>query len=274
MALILSLNSNSLINKTRSAGKRLPPAVLALLIQCLSVLLAVLPAAAIFPDINLLEGLILQAVITVLLSYCFRLAWWWYLIQPLFPLAIVAMLFVALPSWLYLLVFCCLLFVFWSTFRTQVPYYPSSQKVWEVVLPLVSDLVKDKGTVSVMDIGSGLGGLVLYLAGHYPQSRFVGVEIAPFPWLFSYLRTLGRQNQAQFLRTDYQKMDFSQFDLVFAYLSPAVMTPLWNKAQTEMRPGSLLVSYEFIIDGVAPDLSICLDKKQGNGAKVYIWTMK
>jgi hypothetical protein len=34
---------------------------------------------------------------------------------------------------------------------------------------------------------------------------------------------------------------------VFAYLSPAAMPALWRKAQREMRPGSLLVSYEFEI---------------------------
>jgi predicted O-methyltransferase YrrM len=52
-------------------------------------------------------------------------------------------------------------------------------------------------------------------------------------------------------------LDFAQFDVVFAYLSPAAMPELWKKAQREMRPGSLLISYEFPIEGVEPNLIVC-----------------
>jgi hypothetical protein len=42
----------------------------------------------------------------------------------------------------------------------------------------------------------------------------------------------------------------------FAYLSPAAMLALWHKARAEMRPGTLLLSYEFHIPGTTPDLVI------------------
>ena len=54
----------------------------------------------------------------------------------------------------------------------------------------------------------------------------------------------------------------------FAYLSPAAMSALWRKASCEMRPGTKLLSYEFLIAEKAPDISIV---PTGRGAPLYVW---
>ncbi len=124
----------------------------------------------------------------------------------------------------------------------------------------VEKLLPQQKAFSFVDIGSGLGGLILYLAGRFESASFIGVEIAPLPWLASYLRVQFKNganaSNAQFLRSNYENLDFSKFDVVFAYLSPAAMSALWQKAKKEMRPGSILISYEFPILGIEPDLSI------------------
>jgi len=56
--------------------------------------------------------------------------------------------------------------------------------------------------------------------------------------------------------------------VVFAYLSPVVMTALWLKAEKEMLPGSMLVSYEFKITARAPDKTIVTTE---GGPLIYIW---
>jgi predicted O-methyltransferase YrrM len=66
------------------------------------------------------------------------------------------------------------------------------------------------------------------------------------------LRSRIRQSNAHFIRGDYDRLDFASYDVVFAYLSPAAMPALWQKANVEMRKGSLLLSYEFDIPGVEP----------------------
>jgi hypothetical protein len=55
---------------------------------------------------------------------------------------------------------------------------------------------------------------------------------------------------------------------VFAYLSPAAMGALWRKASAEMRPGSILLSYEFAIADKAADLVIT---PTGRGPVLYCW---
>ena len=77
------------------------------------------------PDVAVVQG-----VLAALLTVRYGLAPWWRLIQLLFPLALVAAGMLALPPVIYLIVFVVLMGLFWSTYRTQVPLYPSGPAVW------------------------------------------------------------------------------------------------------------------------------------------------
>jgi SAM-dependent methyltransferase len=207
---------------------------------------------------------LLQGACAAALTWRRGLASWWRAIQFLFPLAVLATGTLALPSWLFLAAFLFLLLLYWSTFRTQVPYFPSGRRVWEEV----ARQLPPGRPLRVIDIGSGLGGLVLELARRRPESSVVGIELAPLPWLASQLRVKLSGSRARFLRGDYEQLDFARFDVVFAYLSPAAMSALWRKAAAEMRPGSVLMSYEFDIVEKTADLCIA---PQGVGPALYIW---
>ena len=158
--------------------------------------------------------------------------------------------------------------LYWSTFRTQVPFYPSRPTVWRAVESLLPQPAVDGAPVCLVDIGSGLGGLVLALASRRPGDAFLGVELAPLPWAISALRATATGSVARFTRSDYEQLDLRHFDVVFAYLSPAAMPALWQKAQREMRTGTLLLSYEFIIPGHPPDLTVLPDPQ---GPALYGW---
>jgi SAM-dependent methyltransferase len=249
------------------------PAVQALLIQCAALPLCAL-SATLLPlmhvDITLGAVALLQGGIAAALSWWRKLAPWWLAIQLVFPVALLAGAGLGLPPSLFLAGFVVLLLIYWSTFRTQVPYFPSGKRAWDAV----ADLLPPDRALSVIDIGSGLGGLVLDLARRRPDSRFAGIELAPLPWLVSRLRaaTIGnrgnRGNRVRFVRGDYERLDLGDYDVVFAYLSPAAMDALWRKASAEMRPGALLLSYEFSIGAKPPDLTIM---PTGRGPSLYGW---
>jgi hypothetical protein len=95
-----------------------------------------------------------------------------------------------------------------------------------------------------------------------------GIETAPLPWLLSVLRARLTGSRARFVRGDYEQLDFAAFDVVFAYLSPAAMTALWRKAQSEMRPATMLVSYEFTIPERTPDRTIPATAAR---RALYVW---
>jgi SAM-dependent methyltransferase len=241
------------------------PSLRALSIQCVSfplMLLAVFVLARAGVRVSYLHVALVQGAIAALLSW--RLARWWRAIQFLFPLALLGANALALAPGVFLGGFIVLLLVFWSTFRTQVPYYPSTPKVREAL----AGLLPPDRPVRMIDVGSGLGGLVLELARRRQDCLFDGIELAPLPWLASRVRALLAGTGVRFLRGDYEKLDFGQYDLVFAYLSPAAMDALWAKASSQMRPGTLLVSYEFPVIGQEPDRKVLTGPAS---PPLYIW---
>jgi Methyltransferase domain len=248
-------------------GALRPPAVRALLVQ----LAALLPCAgvalsldAIGHGLTLFQAVLLQGFIAMLMTWKLGLAPWWRLIQLLFPLALLVTSAFGLPPVFYLVVFIVLLGWYWSTFRTQVPYFPSSQPVWEAV----AAALPERPGLRVIDVGSGLGGMTLHLARLRPDIECTGIELAPLPWLYSFLRAKITGNRARFIRGDYEKIHFGDYDLVFAYLSPAVMNALYAKAAREMKAGALLISYEFAIPPYIPDKTILTTE---GAPPLYLW---
>jgi SAM-dependent methyltransferase len=246
----------------------IPPAVQALLIQCLALLMTLVLAFLVLPlwqvQANVAMAVLLQGGIAGALTRWRRLAPWWLLIQCLFPAALVLVLSFGLPSWIFLSAFGLLLILYWSTFRTQVPYYPSSPAVWHEVERL---LPADRPP-RFIDIGSGFGGLSMHLARCRPDGDYAGIELAPLPWLASLVRARLNGSRARFLRGDYADLDFGDYDVIFAYLSPAAMPALVAKAQAEMKPGCLLLSHEFAIPGVEPQLVL---HPGGGGDALFGW---
>lgn len=246
------------------------PAIRALLIQFISFFFAFM----LFPSIWLLFGIrndiiftsLLQGVIAMSVSYCRRMAPWWWPIQLIFPCALVLTLSLQIPAGFFLAAFVFLLGFFWTTFRTQVPFYPSNSKVWDSI----EKLLPHDRQIRMIDIGSGLGSLILSLATRRPESAFIGIELAPLPWLISRLRAAYKKSSAQFIRGDYEHRSLAGYDVVFAYLSPAAMTALWQQAAREMKPGTLLLSYEFSIPEVSPNLII---SPEFGGPDLYGWRM-
>lgn len=216
-------------------------------------------------NLPLLVYVLLQAGIAAVFSVWAGMANWWRWIHAGFPLAIWLMALLQLPSEWYLLGFLISLALFWTTFRSQVPFFPSRPVVWRHVGQLLP-----ASKLRIVDIGSGLGDLSMHLSLLRSDCSIEGIEIAPLPWLISYLRARLRRSAAKFKFGDYHALDFGDYDVVFAYLSPAAMTDLWQKAQLEMRPGSMLISYEFDIPGVATTQRI--DTGTGRPS-LYVWQL-
>ena len=254
---------------TPAAGARRlrAPAVQALLIQAIAFPLTlgiVYLCARAGSTVSYLDVALVQGALALGLTWWRRLAVWWRLIGFGFPLALLGASSLAIAPSVFLALFVLLLLLYWSTYRTQVPYYPSGRRVWDAV---AASLAPDR-PLRVIDVGSGLGGLVLDLQRRRPESRFEGIELAPLPWLVSYLRARLGGSRARFIRGDYEGLDFGDYDAVFAYLSPAVMTSLWSKAAREMKPGSTLFSYEFVITSAPPSRIVAPVK---DGPPLYLW---
>lgn len=250
---------------------RLPPAVIALLLQATAFASSLLLAHLTSIQLSPLQLALLCGALAAVFSRLASLARWWLLIQFLFVPALVLMLTLNIPPGFFFAAFLLLLLVYWSTFRTQVPLYLSSNKIWQA-LELMLPAEDHPDHFKFMDLGSGIGGVLTHLAKVRPDGRYYGVEAAPLPFLLSWLRIrLGGHRNCQVQWGSLWDCDLAQYDVVFAYLSPVPMTELWQKARSEMRPGTLFISNTFAIAEHPPQQTYTVDDM--HRSTLYIWRM-
>ena len=255
------------------------PALLALIVQAVSLgviwLYANMGSGADNPLFKLdltfyiFTLVLLQSMIATTLATCAGMAIWWRWIHFFFPIALWLMSIAQVPNSVYLVGFVLTLAVYWTTFKTRVPFYPSRPSVWHALFVLMQQHSPRK-SLRMIDIGSGLGDLSMYIAQRRPNDTVEGIEIAPLPWLISKVRAGMQGSSVAFTMGNYEALNFAEYDIVFAYLSPAAMPNLWLKAKQEMGKGSLLISLEFEIPDALPNQIIHTGQST---PKLYVWRM-
>ncbi len=252
--------------------QKFPPSITALLLQFSAFGLAIFGVRLSGLQPELMAFALLCGLLAASLSYVAGQARWWQAIQLIFAPALVLMLTFEIPPGFFLAAFIAMLLVYWSTFRTQVPLYLSSNKVWRAL----EDLLPPEGkSIRFIDLGSGLGGVLTHLARIRPDGHYTGVESAPLPLLWSWLRTRSYLNCEVHWGSIWDEnigaCDLAQYDVVFAYLSPVPMERLWRKARVEMRPGTVLISSTFSIPDHQPDE--CIEVDDLHQSTLLVWRM-
>lgn len=241
----------------------MPPALKALLAQIAGWLLALAAARTGLLPAGLWPLVASQALGAAIAAAVLRSARWWIPIHLAFtPLAVSARGLDLSPGW-YLGAFLGLLLIYWSSFRTQVPLYLSNRRTAEAIARLLP-----QRPVRFLDIGAGTGSLLRHLARQRPDCSFCGVELAPGPWLVGKI-LLGGLPQVAWQRTDLFSLRWSDYDFVYAFLSPVPMAAVWQKAQAEMRPGSLLVSNSFPVPDHEAQRLVDVDDRRTTRLFVY-----
>ncbi|SDE82183.1 methyltransferase domain-containing protein [Rhodospira trueperi] len=130
------------------------------------------------------------------------------------------------------------------TLRLGAPPWPSSPRARRVLLEAVPTESAIDG--EILELGCGWGGLALALAARYPDRRVLGVELSPVPWAVARLRALaGRVGNLEIQRADLHRVDLSGAGLIVCYLNRDAMSRLAERAATEARPGTWIVSNTF-----------------------------
>ena len=172
------------------------------------------------------------------------------------------------PAWVYLAFFLVLLLVFWNAARDRVPLYLSNRLTWSAL----AELFPERPDPAFLDAGSGLGGTLAHLARQRPRGRFTGIESAPLPYAFCWLRlrVLGPAN-ARLAYGDFWQEDLSRYDVVYCFLSPEPMPALYRKVCAEMRPGSLFISNSFEVPGAPADEIVKVADRRRT--RLFVWRL-
>lgn len=206
---------------------------------------------------------LIQGAAAALWSTVLRQRYWWILIHLLFLPMAIAMLTLQLSSWLYLSIVLLLALVFWGTVKGDVPLFLSSSAVADAV----ATLVEQENASVFADLGAGVGSVAVPLA----QRRAIKIdawERAPLPWLITASRCRKLSN-ACVKRASLWECDLAGYDVVFAFLSPAVMVKLGEKVGNEMRSGSLFISSSFPIPGWNPESIVPINDRRSTQLFCY-----
>jgi hypothetical protein len=190
---------------------------------------------------------------------------WWPPLHLAFVPGLVAAQSVQLDPLWWAAAFATLALVFGATFRTQVPLFLTARAVREHL----ERLLVAEGRRRFIDLGCGLGTVIATLKRRRPECEFHGVELAPLPYLLS--RMVAGRAGCRIERRDLMEVDLSEYDVVYAFLSPVPMPALWAKAQREMRAGSLFVSLGFAVPHVEPQQVIRVSDAARH--TLYVWRM-
>ncbi len=204
-----------------------------------------------------------QGAAAAICSNILRQPYWWTPIHLLFLPAAITLLTLQLPSCLYLLILLLLGLVFWGTIKGDVPLFLSSTFVADAL----ASIVDREHAQAFADLGAGVGSVAVPLA----QQRSLMVEAwehAPLPWLITSWRCRKLPNTSVKC-TSLWVCDLARYDLVFAFLSPAVMMKLGEKIRREMRPGSLFISSSFPIPDWEPEAIIQTEDRRSTRLFCY-----
>lgn len=115
-----------------------------------------------------------------------------------------------------------LMLVFSAVLKDRVPLYLTNKSTHQALV----ELAQTYQVKSMLDLGSGLGGVVRALAKVGIEAK--GVEYSPVLAWFSqvWCRWSGL---GQVSRGDMWQTDLSQVDMVYVFLSPVPMTRLWQR---------------------------------------------
>lgn len=103
---------------------------------------------------------------------------------------------------------------------------------------------------SLLDLGSGAGGLLLAAARRGVTAT--GIELNPFLWAYSKLRTWPERQLITIKLGNYWQMPWPEVDCVYVFLIGRYMSKLDRELSSRLKRQTKVVSYVFDIPGRKP----------------------
>ena len=134
--------------------------------------------------------------------------------------------------------------------RTGISPMPSSrqaiQQVFQFVVP--------PRPGPIYELGAAWGSLAIPLARAFPDRQIIAFELSTIPWLFLLLRVrVSGLNNIEVIRRDFFRDDLGKASVIVCYLYPGSMVQLAAKLQSELAPGTVVVSNTFALPGWVPE---------------------
>lgn len=135
---------------------------------------------------------------------------------------------------LFFLVLIALIIFF--TGLAKVIWIPTKRKDFE----RIAQITNLKTGMVFYDLGSGTGDLLFYLAPKY-KIKCVGIEISPFFYLYSKIKSFFYQN-VEIKYGDFFKFNLKDADVIYFFLHPKLYQKLKEKILNEAKDGAIIIA--------------------------------
>ncbi len=95
--------------------------------------------------------------------------------------------------------------------------------------------------MTVIDLGSGSGSLLIPLAKEFPQHRFIGLEWDSVPLLLAMIKSFRLRN-IEWHRQDFMTYSCADADIVFCYILKTMRERVGKKLAREIKSDCMVIS--------------------------------
>ncbi len=160
-----------------------------------------------------------------------------------------------------------LLFTLFISFISLAPWLPTYAKDLERIRKIVDLRSGEK----FCELGCGNGRVLFYLAKHFKNNKFIGVELALPLFIVCKIReSLLKLDNTELKFKNLYKENLQNIDVVYVFgMRDKMAGKFRKKLDSEMKPGSRVISYVFPIEGLDP-----VQVDRGGEKDVNIYTYK
>ena len=142
------------------------------------------------------------------------------------------------------------------------PYVPSVGESKAQMLDWARQKLQSASqSLTVVDLGSGTGSLLIPLAREFPQHRFIGLEWDSVPLLIAILKSLHLKN-IEWHHQNFMDCSYAEADIIFCYILKTMRERIGKKLSQEIKSDCLVISELYpvselkLIDSHKPKLGI------------------
>lgn len=128
-----------------------------------------------------------------------------------------------------------------SSIFLRAPYVPTPAKVARKMVKF-ADL---QGKEVVYDLGAGDARLLIESKKLHPGITAKGFELSPLVYFVGMFRIWQSRQQVKLWMKNFFHQDVSDADCIYLYLMPGAMKTLQKKFESELKPGTKIVSHAF-----------------------------
>lgn len=146
-----------------------------------------------------------------------------------------------------------------ASLHTKLPYVPSHKNVVRKIIQLgILDNKKH-----VVDLGSGLGWLLVTLAKHHVETQFYGVELRKIFFWMSKMYTFGFRHRIHITQGDMFDYDIREADAIVGFWIPSLMPELLEKFRNECAQDCVIISNMFRLpdNTIFSEQAVTVDKE-------------